>query len=72
MLETPGYRFPDNGIEFITDPGDQIIDCHVHPQRDKFSCRNVHAKPGAYKYIVRVEDLQGKPLTPLDPYVLND
>ena len=71
-LESPGYRFPRNGIEFVTNPGGEIVDCHVHPNAERFSCLNVHGKPGAYKYTIRVEDLQGKQLEPLDPFILND
>jgi hypothetical protein len=72
-LDAPsGYKFPAKGIEFVdSNPGNEIVDCRKVSDT-VFTCRNMHRKPGAYKYNVNVLDPQGAALTPLDPFILND
>jgi hypothetical protein len=71
-LDAPGYKFPAKGIEFVdSNPGNEIIDCRKVSDT-VFTCRNVHRKPGAYKYNVNVLDPQGAALATLDPFILND
>ena len=36
-----------------------------------FTCLNRHSRPGVYRYGINVNE-DGKPLKPLDPYVMND
>ena len=63
------YTFPRDGI-VINDAGDEFPDCHQEQNGLRFACMNKHAKPGTYKYTIKVE---GSPaVRPLDPVIMND
>lgn len=79
-----GYRFSaKNGIsidgERIGGAGgkldpmqNEIVECQ--PAREdltEFSCVNRNSRPGIYKYTVRMETTEGKPLKPFDPSIYN-
>jgi hypothetical protein len=70
-LVQDNYRFPADGIVFASGAAEFA---HCGPQANglRYSCVNVHSRPGRYKYTINVSDLQGKRLTPLDPIVQND
>jgi hypothetical protein len=71
QLARDNYRFPADGIVFASGAAEFA---HCGPQANglRYSCVNVHSRPGRYKYTVNVVDLQGKRLPPLDPIVQND
>jgi hypothetical protein len=69
-LGTPGYVFPRDGIAFI-DAGTEFAHCGPQANGSRYSCVNVHSKPGRYKYWIHVEDAQGKRIS-RDPFVVND
>lgn len=74
-LKTDGYRFAPDGIVFEPAAAGEIVDCHRDNNVKKFSCENLHGRPGQkrfYKYTVKIEDDRGNPLAPYDPFVLND
>jgi hypothetical protein len=64
-------RFPDNGIVFERAAEGEIVDCKPSPSRLEFSCVNRHTRRDYFKYDIRLLD-DDKPVTPLDPYVVND
>ena len=64
-----GYTFPKDGI-VINDAGDEIIECRPAQGGLSFSCLNKHAKPGKYKYTIKLEGSPAVP--PLDPIIVND
>ena len=62
------YRFPRDGIT-IRDAGGEFTNCHPEHNGLRFSCLNVHAMPGTYKYTIKVV---GTPAVPeLDPTIVN-
>ncbi len=71
QLARDDYRFPADGIEIA---GGKADFTHCGPQANgrRFSCVNVHSRRETYKYTINVEDLQGRRLTPLDPFIQND
>lgn len=62
------YRFPKNGIEILNAAG-EFEKCHAEENGMRFSCMNLHKKPGTYKYTIRVEG--SPPVKPLDPTIVN-
>ncbi len=61
---------PPKGVEL--NPNQREIVCPEVPG-DKgltYTCKNVHSKPGVYKYTIRVIDETGK-VIPLDPTIVN-
>lgn len=79
-----GYRFAaKNGISIDGERMDgadgrpnptqnEIVECR--PAREdltEFSCVNRNSRPGKYKYTVRMETMEGKPLKPFDPTIIN-
>ena len=79
-----GYRFATkNGIfvdgERIGGPRGrtesnqtEIVECGpANAERTEFSCVNRNSRPGTYKYTVNLETVDGKPLKPLDPSIIN-
>ncbi len=65
-----GLRFPENGIVFERSAEGEIT-CTRSEDGRVFRCLNKHSKPGIYKYGINVNE-NGKPLKPLDPYIMND
>ncbi len=63
------YTFPGDGV-VVKDAGDEIVDCHPEQGGLRFSCLNKHAKPGKYKYTIKLEGVPAVP--PLDPIIDND
>ena len=63
------YTFPRDGV-VVKDAGDEIVDCHPEQGGLRFSCLNKHAKPGIYKYTIKLEGLPA--VSPLDPIIDND
>lgn len=72
-LEGKGGRltFPENGVVFERAADGEIVDCKRSQDNTVFSCVNRHSRPGVYRYGINVNE-DGKPLKPLDPYVMND
>ncbi len=72
-LEGKGGRltFPENGVVFERAADGEITDCKRSEDNTVFSCLNRHSRPGVYRYGINVNE-DGKPLKPLDPYVMND
>ncbi len=72
-LEGKGGRltFPENGVVFERAADGEIVDCSRNKDYTEFSCTNRHSKPGVYRYGINANE-DGKPLKPLDPYVMND
>ena len=75
------YRFAANGIvidgETTRDPKGkpeprqaEIVNCE-RQSNTRFTCLNRNTRPGTYKYTVRIETADGKPLPPLDPSIFN-
>lgn len=61
---------PPKAVEL--NPNQQEVRCPDAPG-DKgltYTCKNVHSKPGIYKYTIRVIDESGK-VIPLDPTIVN-
>jgi hypothetical protein len=74
-VKTDGYRFPMDGIVFEPAAAGEIVRCQRDNNVKKFTCDNLHERQGQkrfYKYTIKVEDDRGNPLTPNDPFVLND
>jgi hypothetical protein len=69
-LGTPGYSFPRDGIVFVN-PGTEFAHCGPQANGARYSCVNVHSKPGRYKYWIHLEDAQGKRIS-RDPFVVNN
>ena len=67
-----GYNFPpNNGVVFERAAAGEIVNCQRGKSPQEFTCRNVHSRPGVYRYGINVN--QGEtPLKPLDPYLMND
>ena len=63
--------FPTNGVVFERAAAGEIVDCQRSADNTEFSCINRHTKPGVYRYGINVDE-DGKPLKPLDPYMVND
>lgn len=72
-LEGKGGRltFPENGVVFERAADGEIVDCKRSADNTVFSCVNKHSRPGVYRYGINVNE-DGKPLKPLDPYIMND
>jgi hypothetical protein len=72
-LEGKGGRltFPENGVVFERAADGEIVDCKRSEDNTVFSCLNRHSKPGVYRYGINANE-DGKPLKPLDPYIMND
>lgn len=66
---TPGspYTFPNDGI-VIAGAGDEF-NCHREENKQRFSCKDKHSKPGRYKYTIRVDGPENP--EPLDPSIMN-
>ncbi len=79
-----GYRFSaKNGISIdgeriggavgrVDPTQNEIVECR--PAREdltEFSCVNRNSRPGTYKYTVNLETVEGKPLKPFDPSIIN-
>lgn len=62
------YTFPKDGIA-IQNAGDEFANCHPQANGYAFSCVNVHAKAGTYKYAIKVTGTPAVP--PLDPTIVN-
>ena len=63
--------FPPNGVVFERAADGEIVECRRTKDNTEFSCLNRHSKPGQYRYGINVDE-DGKPLKPLDPYIMND
>lgn len=63
------YTFPKDGV-VIKDADTEIVECHPEQGGLAFSCLNKHAKPGRYKYTIKLEGTPAVP--PLDPIIVND
>lgn len=63
------YQFDRNkGIEFKTNAGKQVFNCHVEASGNRYKCNN-RRDAGQYEYGVT---LSGAPaVSPLDPWVVN-
>ena len=66
-----GFSFPANGIVFERAAAKEIVDCKPGRSPREFTCRNVHARPGVYRYGINANE-GDIPLKPLDPFVMND
>ncbi len=75
------HRFAANGIvidgEITRDPKGkpdprqtEIVNC-ARQKDTRFTCQNRNTRPGTYKYTVRIETADGKPLPPFDPVIVN-
>ena len=71
QLARDDYRFPKDGI-VISGGGDQFVHCGPQADGRRFSCVNVHSRRETFKYDINVQDLQGRKLEPLDPFIQND
>jgi hypothetical protein len=49
----------------------EIVRCVPDTERRRFSCVNRNTRKGEYKYTVRLETRDGKPLKPFDPSIIN-
>jgi hypothetical protein len=56
---------------FVAKEQNEIVDCRPSENGLEFSCLYRHTRPGYFKYTVRVLS-DGKPLDPLDPWVMGD
>ena len=66
-----GYSFPANGVVFERAAAQEIVECQRGKSPREFTCRNLHSRPGVYRYGINVN--QGEtPLKPLDPYLWNE
>lgn len=66
-----GYSFDGaRGIQFVDNPGEEIVDCKAIANGKSFTCNNRHTKPGKYRYTINLL-LDGKPVKPVDPTVNN-
>lgn len=63
--------FPPNGVVFERAADGEVVDCKPTRDNTEFTCVNRHTKPGVYRYGINVNE-DGKPLKPLDPYMMND
>ena len=66
-----GYSFPANGVAFERAAAKEIVECQRGRSPQEFTCRNVHSRPGVYRYGINVNE-GDTPLKPLDPFVMND
>jgi hypothetical protein len=48
----------------------EIVNC-TRRSEIEFVCRNIHTRPGLYKYTIRVNGKDGRPIPPRDPAVVN-
>jgi len=76
QIQTAGYSFPQNGIEFPTNkpthhaPAGEFTDCNPMPRDNtRFQC-NARGTMGTYGYWVRVSGFSG--LLELDPFIINN
>jgi len=69
LPSSSGYTFPNDGI-VISNPGDEIVNCHRVQNGLGFLCTNRHSKKGTYKYTIKVEGSPAVP--PLDPVIVNN
>lgn len=68
LPEGSGLSFPRDGIVVVAPPGE--FDCKVVQGGERFTCKNRNSGKGRYKYTIKVLD-QGRPLEPLDPFIVN-
>jgi hypothetical protein len=68
QLETSGYVFTDNGIQFPA--GTPFENCHKEGTGQRFRCLDKNPAFDLYKYTINVTG--SKPVTALDPWVVND
>jgi hypothetical protein len=70
-IATAGYLFAQNGIDIGAPPG--VHECQVIANGQGVHCRkNKHLSGAKFKYTVNlVEGSSGRPLPPLDPFILN-
>lgn len=61
------YVFPDDGI-VISSGGDEF-NCHREDNKQRFTCKDRHSKPGRYKYTIKVDGPDR--IEPLDPSIMN-
>jgi len=82
-----GLTFPENGIVIEGELTDQVIrgdrisvvlnpgQKEIGPCRRlsnvEVACRNLHTRPGVYKYTIRVNGKDGRPLPSRDPPMVN-
>jgi hypothetical protein len=80
QVDDPGLRFAaSNGIVIdgeriggrLDPKQNEIVRCVADNERRRFSCLNRNTRKGEYKYTVRLETSDGKPLTPFDPSIIN-
>lgn len=81
-----GLAFPENGIviegeltdqvirgdriSVVLNPGQKEIACR-RLSNVEVACRNRHTRPGVYKYTIRVNGKDGRPLPSRDPPIMN-
>lgn len=71
-LQTPGYRFAPDGIVFDA-AGSSRHDCRITANGRGFRCVKLgHVSGAEYKYDVKLVRDDGRPLEPLDPWIVND
>jgi len=63
--------FPENGVVFERAADGEITDCRRTKDNTEFTCLNRHTRPGQFSYGINVNE-DGKPLKPLDPFIMND
>lgn len=61
--------FPRDGI-VVRDAPDGEFRCSGADDGKIFTCIDRNSKPGRYKYTIKLQD-GGKPLEPLDPFIVN-
>lgn len=81
-IDSSAYRFRPNGIVIDGEvlPGTklpnprqtEIVECMpANAERSSYSCVNKNTRAGTYKYTVNLETVDGKPLKPFDPLIVN-
>jgi hypothetical protein len=68
QLETSGYAFADNGIQFPA--GTPFENCHKEGTGQRFRCLDKNPQFDVHKYTINVTG--PNPVTALDPWVVND
>jgi hypothetical protein len=67
-VDTPGWRFPSDGIVIENNQG-QFVNLHVFDDGDKFRCIDLNNDGKEYKYDVKVTN--GTATLTQDPYIKN-
>lgn len=68
QLQDSNFAFADNGIEFPA--GADVDNCHKEGTGQRFRCNDKNPQFAIYKYKINVTGT--KPVTSLDPWVVND